>query len=145
MTQAGLNLPESFCAMIILTLLPDNFFTLSSTITHTVKEVNFTVDTITSRVLCELDLWSSHKPLSACIFNVEFDEPSASANRTNIIHCGPPNNNQWRNQNNSYQRSPERQQSNSANQSSGNQYQKKRGPAKSNRPDKKQKKDWFEQ
>ena len=107
MTQAGLNLPESFHAMIILTLLPNDFFTLSSTITQTVEEVNFTVDTITSRVLRELDLWSSRKPLSARISNVEFDEPSASANRTNVICRGPPNNNQWRNQNNSYQRSPE--------------------------------------
>ena len=125
MTQAGLNLPESFHAMIILTLLPDDFFTLSSTITQTVEEVNFTVDTITSRVLRELDLRSLCKPLSARISNVEFDEPSASANRTNVIRRGPSNNNQWRNQNNSYQRSPEQQQSNSANQSSGNQYQKK--------------------
>ena len=48
MTQAGLNLLQSFRAMIILTLLLDNFFTLSSTITQTVKKTNFTVDTITS-------------------------------------------------------------------------------------------------
>ena len=81
MTQAGLNLPESFHAMIILTLLPDDFFTLSSTITQTVEEVNFTVDTITSRVLRELDLRSSRKPLSARISNVEFDEPSKERKR----------------------------------------------------------------
>ena len=34
MTQAGLNLPQSFQAIIILTLLPDDFFILSSTITQ---------------------------------------------------------------------------------------------------------------
>ena len=83
--------------MIILTLLPDNFFTLSSTITQTVEETNFTVDTITSHVLYKIDLHSLSKPLSSQIANVKFKEPSASANRTNIIQCGPLNNNQWRN------------------------------------------------
>ena len=85
MTQAGLNLPQSFRAMIILTLLPNDFFTLSSTITQTVEETNFTVDTITSCVLCEINLCSLCKPLSSQITNVEFEEPTASANRTNII------------------------------------------------------------
>ena len=145
MTQAGLHLPQLFRVMIILTLLLDNFFTLSSTITQIVEETNFTVDTITSHVLCKIDLHSSHKPLSSQIANVEFEEPSASANRTNVIWHGPPTNNQWRNQNNSHQRPLEQQNSNSAHQSSGNSYQKKCGPAKSNWPGKKQKKDWFEQ
>ena len=145
MTQAGLNLPQSFRVMIIFTLLPDDFFTLSSTITQTVEETNFTVDTITSHVLHEIDLCSSCKPLSSWIANVEFEEPTASANRTNVIWRGPPTNNQWRNQNNSHQRLSEQQNYNSAYQSSGNSYQKKRGPAKSNQPGKKQKKDWFEQ
>ena len=109
MTQAGLNLLQSFRAMIILTLLPDNFFTLSSTITQTVKETNFTVDTITSHVLREINLCSSCKPLSSWIANIEFKEPTASANRTNVIWRGPPTNNQWRNQNNSHQRPSEQQ------------------------------------
>ena len=145
MTQAGLNLPQSFRVMIILTLLPDNFFTLSSTITQTVEEINFTVDTITSCVLCEINLYSSCKPLSSQITNVEFKELIASANRTNVIWCSPPTNNQWRNQNNSHQRPSEQQNFNSPHQSSGNSYQKKHGPAKSNQLGKKQKKDWFEQ
>ena len=145
MTQAGLNLPQSFRAMIILTLLTDNFFTLSSTITQTVEETNFIIDTITSWVLHEIDLHSSDKPLSFQIANVKFEEPSASANRTNIIQHGPPTNNQWRNQNNSHQRPLEQQNFNSTYQSFGNSYQKKCGPAKSNWPGKKQKKDWFEQ
>ena len=131
--------------MIILTLLLDDFFTLSSTITQTAEETNFTIDTITSHILCKINLHSSCKPLSSWIANVEFEEPTASANRTNVIQHGPPTNNQWRNQNNSYQRPSEQQNYNSAHPSSGNLYQKKRGPAKSNQPGKKQKKDWFEQ
>ena len=122
MTQAGLNLPQSFRAMIILTLLLDNFFILSSTITQTVEETNFTVDTTTSHVSHEIDLCSSCKPLSSWITNVEFKEPTASANRTNIIWCSPPTNNQWRNQNNSHQRLLEQQNFNSAHQTSGNSY-----------------------
>ena len=145
MTQAGLNLPQSFRAMIILTLLPDDFFTLSSTIIQTVEETNFTVDTIISWVLHKINLHSSCKPLSSWIANVEFKKPSASTNRTNVIWHSPPTNNQWRNQNNSHQRLSEQQNFNSAYQSSGNSYQKKRGPAKSNWPGKKQKKDWFKQ
>ena len=145
MTQVGLNLPQLFQAMIILILLLDNFFTLSFTITQTVEETNFTIDTITSCVLHEINLCSLYKPLSSQITNIEFEEPSASANRTNIIWCSPPTNNQWRNQNNSHQRPLEQQNFNSAHQFSGNSYQKKHGPAKSNWPSKKQKKDWFEQ
>ena len=145
MTQAGLNLPQSFKVMIILTFLSDNFFTLSSTITQTVEKTNFTVDTITSCVLCKINLCFSHKPLFSQIANIGFEELTAFANRTNVIRCGPPTNNQWRNQNNSYQRLLEQQNFNFAHQSSGNSYQKKCGPAKSNQPGKKQKNDWFEQ
>ena len=145
MTQAGLNLLQSFRAMIILTLLPNDFFILSSTITQTVEETNFTIDTITSWVLHEINLHSLCKPLSSWITNFEFEEPSASVNRTNFIQCSPPTNNQWRNQNNSHQRLSEQQNFNSAHQSSGNSYQKKHGPAKSNQLGKKQKKVWFEQ
>ena len=131
--------------MIILTLLSDDFFALFSTITQIVEKTIFTIDTITSHVLCEINLCSLHKLLSSQIANVEFKEPLASANRTNVIWCGPPTNNQWRNQNNSHQRPLEQQNFNSAHQSSGNSYEKKCGPAKSNWPGKKQKKDWFEQ
>ena len=145
MTQAGLNLLQSFRAMIILTLLLNDFFTPSSIITQVMEETNFTVDTITSCVLHKIDLCSSCKPLSSQITNVEFEEPSASVNRTNVIHHGPPTNNQWRNQNNSHQRLSEQQNFNSTHQSSGNSYQKKCGPTKSNWPGKKQKKDWFGQ
>ena len=46
---------------------------------------------------------------------------------------------------NSYQKLSKQQNSNSAHQSSGNFYQKKCGLTKSNRPGKKQNKNWFEQ
>ena len=73
-------------------------------------------------------------------------EPSSSANQTNVIWCGPPNQNQWRNQNNS---------SNQHQKSSNNSYQqqpgsaqsyeqkKYKGPKQSHKPGKQQKREWF--
>ena len=72
-------------------------------------------------------------------------------NRTNIIRCSPPNQNQWRNQTPSYQRlSNQSSPGGFQNQQSGpcnmNQNQKKgKGPAKSKQPGKGQKKEWFNQ
>ena len=58
--QAGLDLPQSFCAMILLSHLPDNMFTLTSTITQTVTPANFDLETVASRILAEIDLWATH-------------------------------------------------------------------------------------
>ena len=66
MTKAGLNLPESFKAMFILTHLPDNFFTMSSTLVSTTAEANFTVDLVIQCVLQEINLQSSICPLTSC-------------------------------------------------------------------------------
>ena len=52
--QAGLDLPQSFCAMILLSHLPDNMFTLASTITQTVAVANFNLETVASRILAEI-------------------------------------------------------------------------------------------
>ena len=54
--QAGLDLPQSFCAMILLSHLPDDMFTLASTITQTVAVANFDLETVASRILAEIDL-----------------------------------------------------------------------------------------
>ena len=68
-----------------------------STVSQTVAPNNFTVDTITQRILSEIDLHSTKQPLQSCISNVE-NEPVShySANQTNVIQKGPPHNNQWR-------------------------------------------------
>ena len=49
--QAGLDLPQSFRAMILLSHLPDDMFTLASTITQTIAIANFDLETIASRIL----------------------------------------------------------------------------------------------
>jgi len=56
MTKAGLNLPEFFKAMFVLTRLPDDFFTMSSTLVQTTAEADFTVELVTQRILMEIDL-----------------------------------------------------------------------------------------
>ena len=56
MTKAGLNLPKSFKAMFILTRLPDDFFTMSSTLVSTTVEADFTVNLVVQHVLQEIDL-----------------------------------------------------------------------------------------
>ena len=75
-------------------------------------------------------------------------------NWTNVIRCGPPNQNQWRNQTPSYQRPSIQPHQPSPggyhNQQSGpcntNQNQKKgKGPVKSKQSGESQKKEWFNQ
>ena len=44
--------------MILLSHLPDNMFTLASTITQTVAVTNFDLETVSSRILAEIDLWA---------------------------------------------------------------------------------------
>ena len=47
MTSTGLDLPDSFHAMFILTCLPHDFFSFCSIVSQTVAPNNFTVNTIT--------------------------------------------------------------------------------------------------
>ena len=67
MKQAGLDLPESFCAMILLFHLSDDMFNLtstitqtiaiSSTITQTVAVPSFNMETVAGRILAEMMLY----------------------------------------------------------------------------------------
>ena len=137
--QAGLDLPQSFHAMILLSHLPDNMFTLTSTITQTVAVANFDLETIASRILAEIDLRATHGPLASRITAVQSEEPSA--NRTTVIWCGPPPQNQWKGQTSSYQSKPPYQ----GNQSGQNQNnQRGKGPVRSKQPLKQQKKSWYD-
>ena len=43
MTSAGLDLPDSFCAMFLLTHLPNDFFSFCSTVSQTIASNDFTV------------------------------------------------------------------------------------------------------
>ena len=58
MKQAGLDLPQSFHAMILLSHLPDEMFNLTFTITQTVAVPSFDMETVASRILAEMDLWA---------------------------------------------------------------------------------------
>ena len=138
MTQARLDLPQTFCAMILLNNLPPKYNSLTSTIVQTITVANFDMQHVTAAILMEMDLWATHKPLHAWISAVqESENPSSLINGTNIIRCGSPNQNQWRNQTPSYQRlSNQPSPGGYHNQQSGprnmNQSQKKdKGPAKS--------------
>ena len=104
LSQAGLNLPQSFRAMILLSHLPDDMFTLASTITQTVAVAIFDLETLASRILAEIDLWATRRPLASRITTVQSKE--SSANRTTVIRCGPPPQNQWKGQTSSYQNKP---------------------------------------
>ena len=155
MTQAGLDLPQTFRAMILLNNLPSEYNSLASTIVQTITVANFDMQHVTAAILMEMDLRATRKPLHARISTVqESEDPSSLINRTNVIRRGPPNQNQWRNQTPSYQKSSNQPHQPSPggyhNQQSGprntNQNQKKgKGPAKSKQPGKGQKKDWFNQ
>ena len=50
-TKAGLNLPESFKAMFILTCLPNGFFTMASTLVFIAAEANFTVSLVVQHIV----------------------------------------------------------------------------------------------
>jgi hypothetical protein len=153
MTQAGLNLPQTFRAMILLNDLPSESNTLASTIVQTLEVANFDINHISSCILMEMDLWATHKPLHAQISHAEFEGPFSLIKRTNVIRHGPPNQNQWQNQTPSYQRLSNQQQykpptGGYQNQQSGNcnpnqNQQKGKGPARSKQPGKGQKKEWF--
>ena len=51
--------------MIFFSQLCDDLFSLSSTITQTVAEVDFAMDTVASRVLAEMDICATHQPLAS--------------------------------------------------------------------------------
>jgi hypothetical protein len=153
MTQASLNLPQTFHARILLNNLPSEYNTLASTIVQTLEVANFDIDHVSSCILMEMDLRATRKPLHARISHAESKDPSSLINRTNVIRRGPPNQNQWRNQTPSYQRPSNQQQyqpptGGYQNQQSGNHnpnqnQQKGKGPARSKQPGKGQKKAWF--
>ena len=155
MTQAGLDLPHTFRAMILLNNLPPEYNPLASTIIQTITVADFDMQHVTAAILMEMNLWATHKPLHAQISAVqESEDPSSLINRTNVIRHSPPNQNQWRNQTPSYQRPSNQPHQPSPggfnNQQSGprntNQNQKKgKGSAKFKQPGKGQKKDWFNQ
>jgi hypothetical protein len=102
MTQAGLNLPQTFRAMILLNNLPSEYNTLASTIIQTLEVANFDINHVSSRILMEMDLRATRKPLHAWISHAESEDPSSLINRTNVIRRGLPNQNQWQNQTPSY-------------------------------------------
>jgi hypothetical protein len=153
MTQASLNLPQTFRAMILLNNLPNKYHTLASTIVQTLEVANFDIDHVSSHILMEMDLRATRKPLHARISHTESEDPSSLINRTNIIRRSLPNQNQWRNQTPSYQRLSNQQQyqppaGGYQNQQSGNRnpnqnQQKGKGPTRSKQPGKSQKKEWF--
>ena len=88
--------------MILLSHLPDDMFTLASTITQTVAVANFDLETVASRILAEIDLWATRRPLASQISAIQSEE--SSVNRTTVIWRSPPPQNQWKGQTNSYQR-----------------------------------------
>jgi len=79
---------------------------IASTITQTVEPVNFNMSTVSKRILMDMDLRATRKPLHARISQAESGgqaSSSSSVNRTNVIKRGPPPQNQWRSQTPSYQ------------------------------------------
>ena len=92
--------------MILLNNVPSEYNSLASTIVQTIIVANFDMQHVTAAILMETDLRATRKPFHARISAVqESEDPSSLINRTNAIRRGPPNQNQWRNQTPSYQRS----------------------------------------
>ena len=106
------------CALPI-SQLPDDLFGLASTIMQTLKDGDFNTDNVTKAMLADLNLQATCRLLASRISEVS-GEPSSSANRMNVIQHSPPNQNQWRNQNNS---------GNQHQKSSNNSYQQQPGSA----------------
>jgi len=138
LTKAGYNLTKTLHTMILLLGLLNNYFALASTIMQTVEPANFNMSTISKRILMDMDLRTTCKPLHAQISQAESrGQSSSSVNRTNMIKCSPPPQNQWRSQTSSYQPRTFSNQSsgsysNQPQMGSANPNQKKdNGPAKS--------------
>ena len=81
--------------------LSDDLFSLVSTIMQISKDGDFNTDNVTKAILADLNLHATYQPLVTQISEISGGPSSFSANRTNVIWHGPPNNNHWRNQNNS--------------------------------------------
>ena len=146
LTQSGLNLSNSFHTMLILTQLPNDLFGLASTITQTLKDGDFNTDNVTKAILADLNLHATCRPLASWISEV-FEEPSSSANWTNVIRHGPPNQNQCRNQNNSgnqYQKSSNNSYQQQPSSAQPYEQKKYKGPKQSHKPGKQQKREWFD-
>ena len=90
--------------MILLSHLPNDMFTLASTITQTAAVTSFDLETVASRILAEIDLWATYQPLASWISAIQSEE--SSANRTTVIWRSPPPQNQWKGQTSSYQNKP---------------------------------------
>ena len=71
MTQAGLDLPQTFHAMILLNNLPPEYNSLTSTIIQTITVANFDMQHVPAAILMEMDLQATHKPLHAQISAVQ--------------------------------------------------------------------------
>ena len=56
MTQARLDLPQTFCAMILLNNLPPGYNSLASTIVQTISVTNIDMQHVTATILMEMDL-----------------------------------------------------------------------------------------
>ena len=65
MTQAGLDLPQTFRAMILLNNLPPEYNFLASTIVQTITVANFDMQHVIAIILMEMDLQATCKPLHA--------------------------------------------------------------------------------
>ena len=146
LTQSGLNLSNSFRTMLILTQLPNDLFGLVSTIMQTLKDGDFNTDNVTKAILADLNLHATCRPLASQISEVS-GESSSSANWMNVIQRGPPNQNQWRNQNNSGSQHQELL-NNSYQQQPGStqpyEQKKYKKPKWSHKPGKQQKREWFD-
>ena len=135
--------------MILLSHLPNDMFTLASTIMQTIAVANFDLEIIASRILAEIDLWAMHQPLASWISVVQSEE--SSANRTTVIRHGPPPQNQWKGQTSSYQNKLPYQGNQSGQQGSGpapqqrQNNQKGKSPVTAKNPLKQQKRTWYNQ
>ena len=87
MMQAGLNLPKTFCTMILLNNLPPKYNSLVSTIVQSITVANFDMQHVTAAILMKMDLRATHKPLHAQISHVqESEDSSAQINWTNTYY-----------------------------------------------------------
>ena len=113
---------------------------------QTLKDGDFNTDNVTKAMLADLNLHATCRLLASRISEVS-GEPSSSANRTNVIQCSPPNQNQWRNQNNSGNQH-QKLLNNSYQQQPGSaqpyEQKKYKGPKRSHKPGKQQKREWFD-
>ena len=110
------------------------------------KDGDFNTDNVTKAILADLNLHATCRPLASRISEV-FEEPSSSANWTNVIRHSPPNQNQCRNQNNSgnqYQKSSNNSYQQQPSSAQPYEQKKYKGPKRSHKLGKQQKREWFD-